>query len=279
MQVEIIDISYTDGGKPCSFSPNNLQLKIGDTVVVDTARGNELGHVCSNVKVVENYQYADQLKKVLRLATEKDLQIKAENLLKEKQIKQKTEELALKLNLDMKVTSAELNLERTKVVINFTSDNRVDFRELVKELASTFKIRIELKQIGSRIETQLIGGLGPCGRQICCNLFLKEFEHSTIKMAKNQGISLNPTKINGLCGRLKCCLAYENSHYLETIEKMPKVGSVVETKRGKGQVVYNNLLNSTVQVKFCLGEDSFEIEEYELNEIKFKKVDKEDDVK
>ena len=139
---------------------------------------------------------------------------------------------------------------------------------MVKELAAIFKLRIELKQIGSRVETQLLGGLGPCGRNVCCNLFLKDFDHATIKMAKNRGLSLNPTKISGLCGRLMCCLAYENEHYSETLKLMPKVNSFVMTKQGKGQVVYNDLLRRLVQVKFENGEDNFEIKEFQLADIK-----------
>lgn len=276
MQIAKVDISYTEGGKVYSFSPNGLELKVGDVVVVDTVRGNELGYVCSEIQYLDEYEYADQLKNVLRIATEKDKKQKTENIEKEKEIKQKTEELAKKLNLDMKITNAELNLDRTKVVINFTSDNRVDFRELVKQLAIIFKTRIELKQIGSRIETQLLGGLGPCGRAVCCNTFLKDFDHSTIKMAKNQGLSLNPSNISGLCGRLMCCLSYENNHYAETIKLMPKVGSVVETKEGKGKVVYNNLLKRIVEVKFDLGDDNFEVKQFPLSEIKFLDNNKKD---
>ncbi len=273
MQIAKVDISYVEGGKVYSFSPNNLNLKIGDIVVVDTVRGNELGYVCSEIELVENYEYADQLKNVIRIATEKDKQMKKENIEREKEIKLKTQQVVERLQLDMKITNSELNLDRTKVVINFTSENRVDFRELVKELANMFKIRIELKQIGSRIETQLIGGLGPCGMQICCNRFLKDFEHSTIKMAKNQGLSLNPSKISGLCGRLMCCLSYENDSYNELLKIMPKVGTVVETPKGKGQVVYNNLLKKMVQVKFVFNDDNFEIQEFPLEQIK--KINKE----
>lgn len=267
MQIAKVDISYQEGGKVYTFSPNGLDLKVGDVVVVDTIRGNELGYVSSPIQYVDELELVDSLKNVLRIATAKDIQTKKENIQKEKEIKQRTEEYVEQLKLDMKVTNAELNLDRTKVVINFTSDNRVDFRELVKSLANEFKLRIELKQIGSRIETQLLGGLGPCGRAVCCNSFLKDFEHSTIKMAKNQGLSLNPTKISGLCGRLMCCLAYENDHYVETLKLMPKVNSFVKTPDGKGQVVYNNLLKKLVQVKFTKGEDSFEIKEYELKNI------------
>lgn len=267
MQIAKVDISYQEGGKVYTFSPNGLELKVGDVVVVDTIRGNELGYVSSPIQYVDEMELVDSLKNVLRIATAKDIKTKKENIEKEKEIKERTEEYVEQLKLDMKVTNAELNLDRTKVVINFTSDNRVDFRELVKNLANEFKLRIELKQIGSRIETQLLGGLGPCGRAVCCNSFLKDFEHSTIKMAKNQGLSLNPTKISGLCGRLMCCLAYENDHYVETLKIMPKVNSFVKTPDGKGQVVYNNLLKKLVQVKFTKGEGEFEIKEFELKDI------------
>ena len=267
MQIAKVDISYQEGVKVYTFSPNGLDLKVGDIVVVDTIRGNELGYVSAPIQYVDEVELVDSLKNVLRIATPKDIQTKKENIEKEKEIKQRTEEYVEQLKLDMKVTNAELNLDRTKVVINFTSDNRVDFRELVKTLANEFKLRIELKQIGSRIETQLLGGLGPCGRAVWCNSFLKDFVHSTIKMAKNQGLSLNPTKISGLCGRLMCCLAYENDHYVETLKIMPKVNSFVKTPDGKGQVVYNNLLKKLVQVKFTKGEGEFEIKEYELKDI------------
>lgn len=273
MQIAKVEIRYEDEGKTYTFSPNGLDLKLNDAVVVDTVRGSELGYVSSEITYIDENELKDKLKNVLRLATEKDIAQKKENLEKQKEIKAKTEFLADKLKLDMKIVSAELNLERSKVIINFTSDDRVDFRELVKELANCFKIRIELRQIGSRNETQLLGGIGPCGRQVCCNLFLKDFEHSTIKMAKNQGLSLNPINISGLCGRLMCCLSYENDGYVELLKQMPKVNSIVETPDGKGQVVYNNLLKKKVQVKFIKG-DTTELKEYEVGQIKFEKNDK-----
>ena len=272
MQIKKVEISYTQGGKVYSFSPNNLDLHVGDVVVVDTSRGEELGFVTSEIQTVEDYEYADQLKNVLRFATLKDKQQKQDNVEKEKEIKEKTEELAQKLELDMKITTAELNLDRSKVVISFTSDNRVDFRELVKELASLFKTRIELRQIGSRVETQVLGGLGPCGRAVCCNTFLQDFDHATIKMAKNQGLSLNPTKINGLCGRLMCCLAYENNHYAETLKIMPKLNSEVETPNGKGKVIYNDLLKKRCSVKFEDG-DTSEVKDFAVEELSWKKED------
>lgn len=273
MQIAKVEIKYEEDGKSYSFSPNGLKLKVNDVVVVDTIRGTELGYVCSEITYVDELELTDKLKNVLRIATQKDIAQKKENFEKQKEIKEKTEQLAIKLNLNMKIVSAEMNLDRSKVIISFTSDDRVDFRELVKELASCFKIRIELRQIGSRNETQILGGLGPCGRQVCCNLFLKDFEHSTIKMAKNQGLSLNPASISGLCGRLMCCLAYENEGYVELLKQMPKVNSFVETPDGKGQVVYNNLLKKRVQVKFTKG-DITELKEYEVGQIKFEKNDK-----
>ncbi len=269
MQVEKVEISYTQGGKVYSFSPNGLKLHVGDVVVVDTSRGNELGYVHSEIQLVDGYEYADQLKNVLRIATPGDIKQKEENKQKEIEIKDKTEEIAKRLNLDMKITAAELNLDRSKVVISFTSDNRVDFRELVKELATTFKTRIELRQIGSRVETQVLGGLGPCGRPVCCNTFLQDFDHATIKMAKNQGLSLNPTKISGLCGRLMCCLSYENNHYAETLKVMPKVNKMVETPDGTGKVIYNDLLKRRVTVKFDNGDVS-DVKEYDVEQLKWK---------
>lgn len=266
MRIDKVDVSYEPNGKIYSFLANGMALKKGDKIVVDTARGLELAYVVTDVEYVENYPHEDQLKKVVRMATDDDIKQKQKNVEKEKEIKKTAESLSQSLGLDMKITNAELSLDQSKVVINFTSDNRVDFRELVKKLASIYRCRIELHQIGQRVETQLLGGLGPCGREVCCSRFLKDFDHATIKMAKNQGLSLNPTKISGLCGRLMCCLAYENEHYAEIAKKMPKINSEVKTKDGVGKVVYNNLLKQTVDVKFEKG-DSFEIVNYALDEI------------
>ena len=270
MQIDKVDVSYCAGGKTYSFLANNLPLKKGDAVVVDTSRGSELAYVVKDVEYLENYEYESQLKKVLRLATKEDIEQKQKNLIREKEIQKIAEKFSKELKLDLKITNAELSLDQSKVVINFTSSERVDFRELVKKLAATLKCRIELHQIGQRVETQLLGGLGPCGREVCCSRFLKDFDHATIKMAKNQGLSLNPTKISGLCGRLMCCLAYENDHYSQITEKMPKINSIVTTKDGEGKVVYNNLLKQTVDVKFEHG-DNFEIINYKLEEITFSK--------
>ena len=272
MQIKKIDVSFSSGGRVYSFSPNGLNLCVGDKVIVETVRGNELATLCSDEVLVEETELVEPLKNVVRIATEKDIQTKKENDEKQIEIKSKTEELVQKHNLDMKIVTCELSLDRSKLVISFTSDDRVDFRELVKELASVFKTRIELRQIGNRDEAKAIGGLGPCGRQCCCNLFLNDFEHSTIKMAKVQGLSLNPTKISGLCGKLMCCLAYENQHYSETSKLMPKVGSIVQTPNGSGVVMYNNLLKKLVEVKHMQENGTFDIKAYPLDEIKTKET-------
>lgn len=273
MQIEKVDICYTKGGKMYSFSPNGLKLKVGDMVIVDTVHGEEFGYVSGNIETYTNENKANELKNVVRLANSEDIKRKEENLEKEKEITSLAQTLANNLGLDMKITSSELLFDRTKVIINFTSDDRVDFRELVKQLAGKLRMRIELRQIGVREEVQIMGGLGPCGRRVCCNLFLKDFEHSSIKMAKNQGLSLSPTNISGLCGKLKCCLAYENDAYVEILKQMPKIGSVVTTPDGKGTAMYNNLLKKIVTVKFTKG-DTTEMKEYELDKIKFEKNEK-----
>lgn len=270
MQVKVIDINLGKSPKNYSFNPNDLNINLGDKVIVETVKGTEFATANSAIYEVDDSTLPEKFAPVLRIATENDKKIKTENTKKEKEILNKTEELVKKYKLEMKITSVEMAFDKSKVMIFFTSDNRVDFRELVKELANIFKTRIELRQIGSRDEVKQVGGLGPCGRVCCCNSFLNEFAHSSIKMAKSQGLSLNPTKISGLCGRLMCCLSYENEHYNETIKKMPKVGSFVETPNGKGVVVFNNILKEIVQVKHMNG-DTFEVKDYALKEVVFPK--------
>ncbi len=174
-----------------------------------------------------------------------------------------------KYNLEMRISTVSMSLCATKVLICFTSSSRVDFRNLVKEIANFARMRVELKQIGDRDEAKQIGGLGPCGNVCCCKRFLNDFTHSSIKMAKNQNLSLNPSKISGLCGRLMCCFAYENDHYVESAKMMPKIGTSVKTPNGNGVVVYNNLLKHIVSVKHKNSDETFSIEEYELDKIKF----------
>ena len=267
MQIKEVGINFEGQPKIYSFNPAGLNLKLGDYVVVDTARGLELGKVATPIKEEEVKEGNEPLKKVIRFATEEDIKAKGNNVLEAKKDKTRIIEIVNDFKLDMKIVSVELTLDKSKMLINFTSENRVDFRELVKTLASEFKTRIELRQIGTRDEVKILGGLGPCGRPCCCTKNTGDFEHVSIKMAKNQGLSLNPSNISGLCGRLMCCLSYENKHYAEALKLMPKVGSEVKTPDGVGTVLYNNLLKRTVEVKF---ED--DKKEYAVSELEFNKI-------
>ena len=267
MQIKEVGINFEGQPKIYSFNPAGLNLKLGDYVVVDTARGLELGKVATPIKEEEVKEGNEPLKKVIRLATEEDIKAKGNNVLEAKKDKTKIIEIVNNFKLDMKIVSVELTLDKSKMLINFTSDNRVDFRELVKTLASEFKTRIELRQIGPRDEVKILGGLGPCGRPCCCTKNTGDFEHVSIKMAKNQGLSLNPSNISGLCGRLMCCLSYENKHYAEALKLMPKVGSEVKTPDGVGTVLYNNLLKRTVEVKFEDDKKEYAVIELEFNKI------------
>lgn len=269
MQIKEVKVKLRDEDKEYSFDCSNVFIRMGDKVVVDTALGEAVGVIVSKVSFLESEQ---PIKKILRIATSDDL-VRNEDLGKrEKEIKNACTIYANELNLDMRISKVTLVLDGTKAVISYTSVDRVDFRELVKKLAFDFKIKIEMKQIDARGETKIIGGLGPCGRECCCSLFLSEVEHSSIKMAKIQGLSLNPTNTSGLCGKLKCCIAYENDHYAETFSKMPKVGTMVDTPDGKGTVIYNNLLREIVSVKFVNDDGVQKICEYALDKIKSKGI-------
>lgn len=268
MRINEVKVSFLNSNKKYSFCDNNVNTNINDLVVVETVNGLELAKVVTKINTIDLPNDLE-IKNVVQKATDEDIAKYEKNKLTSKQVKKKVQSLANEANLDMKVISVEINLNSNKYLINFISENRVDFRELVKNIAALYKVKIELRQVGSRDETKIIGGLGPCGRPCCCKLFLEEFEHSTIKMAKVQGLSLNPTKISGLCGRLMCCLAYENEHYSETFKDMPRINSEVITKDGKGLAIYNNILNKTVSVKFGNKENNNEeIREYPLSELK-----------
>ncbi len=271
MQAEIVGVRFSDGGKIYDFAPNGLRLNIGDKVIVETQRGLDYGVVATSQKTVDREEMSEPLKDVVRLATNQDLkQVEKLKILNKKYLEQ-TKKLAASLGLDMKVVNCDTSFDEQKININFTSENRVDFRELVKELGGMFKARIELRQIGARDEVKVVGGLGPCGKICCCKEFLEEFEHVSIKMPKVQGLSLNPTKISGLCGRLMCCLGYENAHYSETFKLMPRINSEVVTPDGKGTVVYNNLLKRLVQVRIGAKDDpTSQILEYPLDKITIK---------
>lgn len=245
---EVIGVRFKDVGKVYFFDPNGEKLKKYDKVIVETARGIECGEVASENHEVEDERIVHPLKKLIRIATEKDLKTLVENKEKEKKAFDICLEKIEKHKLDMKLVEVEYTFDNSKILFYFTSDGRVDFRELVKDLASVFRTRIELRQIGVRDESKMIGGLGMCGRSLCCSSFLGDFQPVSIKMAKEQGLSLNPTKISGTCGRLMCCLKYEQESYEYLLKITPKVGAIVDTDEGRGTVTDVNLLRGKVKV-------------------------------
>ena len=261
--MQIVGIKFVSQPKIYSFDAEELELNIGDKVVVETVRGLELGTVMTIEKENMLLETNEPIKPVLRKATKEDILSHEKNLNNMPAIKIKVKEIVKARELDMKIVSVESTLDNSKLIINFTADNRVDFRELVKDLAGEFKTRIELRQIGSRDEVKIVGGMGACGRPCCCTKNTGDFEHVSIKMAKTQNLSLNPNSINGLCGRLMCCLAYENEHYEEATKMAHKIGSQVKTPDGVGEVMYNDLLKRTTSVK--LGD---EIKDYKMTDIK-----------
>ncbi len=245
---EVIGVRFKDVGKVYFFDPDGKQLKKFDKVIVETARGIECGEVAAENREVEEDKIVHPLKKLIRIATKEDLETVARNKEKEKKAFDICLEKIEKHGLDMKLVEVEYTFDNSKILFYFTSDGRVDFRELVKDLAGVFRTRIELRQIGVRDESKMIGGLGMCGRPLCCSSFLGDFQPVSIKMAKEQGLSLNPTKISGTCGRLMCCLKYEQEAYEHLLRVTPKVGAIVETKEGRGTVVETNLLKGIVKV-------------------------------
>lgn len=266
---KVIGVRFKEGGKIFTFMPTIENLEKGAKVVVETARGKEVGFVATDVYDEAEEKLVLPLAPILRVATEKDLSKMDELNKKRPKVISETTKLVNKYNLDMKIVDANFTLDGQKVIIDFVCEDRVDFRDLVKELAGVLKLRIELRQIGIRDQAKVVGGIGECGRECCCKKYLNDFDKVSIKMAKTQGLSLNTSKISGICGRLMCCLAYENDYYSEISAKMPKLNSKVITKDGEGIAVYNNLLKQTVSVKF-VNDDSVKIEEYPLKEIKLK---------
>jgi cell fate regulator YaaT (PSP1 superfamily) len=263
-----IGIKFKPVGKIYYFECKDA-LQDGEGVIVETGRGIEYGEVVMQNKPFEVVEGDDQApKQFLRKATEKDYSILEKNSEKAYEFGLQARKLIKKLNLEMKLIDSELMFDESKVIFTFTADGRVDFRELVKELANKLKLRIELKQVGARDEAKIIGGLGPCGRPVCCANHMREFNKVSIKMAKTQGLALNPTKINGLCNRLMCCLSYEEDYYSETAKEMPKVGKRVSTPDGEGVVIYNNLLKKLVTVRFTTEDGVMSQEEYASDEVK-----------
>lgn len=247
---EIVGIKFKDGGKVYYFDPAGNKLELGSKAVVETARGVELGEVAIANKMTADENVVSPLKPVLRVATEQDIKRAEDNEKKEKEAFKVCQEKIEKHNLDMKLVEVEYTFDQNKILFYFTADGRVDFRDLVKDLASVFRTRIELRQIGVRDEAKMLGGLGICGRKLCCASHLGGFEPVSIKMAKEQSLSLNPTKISGTCSRLMCCLKYEQEAYEDLLKNTPNVGSLVSTKDGKGRVVEVNLLRGMLKVHY-----------------------------
>lgn len=246
--IETIGIRFKEGGKIYDFDADGMKFEKGDYAMVETVRGIECGLVAKANHGVNEDNITKPLKKVIRVATESDIKTLEENKAKEKDAFGICEKKIEAHGLEMNLVDVEYTFDRSKLLFYFTADGRVDFRELVKDLASTFKTRIELRQIGVRDESRMIGGFGICGRPFCCNTFLSDFQPVSIKMAKEQGLSLNPTKISGTCGRLMCCLKYEQDTYEHLLRVTPKVGAIVDTPDGKGRVIENNLITGMLKV-------------------------------
>ena len=246
---EIVGIKFKDVGKVYYFGPNGMTFQKGDKAIVETARGLECGEVATENSDVPDESIVAPLKPVIRHATKEDLATVEQNREKEKKAFQICEEKISRHGLDMKLVDVEYTFDSSKILFYFTADGRVDFRELVKDLAGVFRTRIELRQIGVRDGAKKLGGFGICGRPFCCNTFLGEFQPVSIKMAKEQGMSLNPVKISGTCGRLMCCLKYEQDTYEHLLRHTPKVGAIVETVEGRGTVIENNLITGMLKVR------------------------------
>ncbi len=245
---EVVSVRFKDVGKNYHFDPQGKEYNCQDKVIVETARGIECGTITIANRVIDDEEITAPLKPVLRLADEKDLKTVEENKIKEKEAFDICSKKIAFHNLEMKLVDVEYTFDRNKILFYFTADGRVDFRELVKDLAGVFRTRIELRQIGVRDESKKVGGLGVCGRPFCCNTFLGDFQPVSIKMAKEQSLSLSPVKISGTCGRLMCCLKYEQEAYEHLLRVTPKCGAIVETVEGKGTVVDNNLLTGMLKV-------------------------------
>lgn len=277
--VKVVGIRFRNAGKIYYFGPGNLDLKKGMHAIVETARGVEMGTVMTDPKEVSEEEVVQPLKPVTRIATEADLKTAEKNKEKEKEAYRICLEKIAKHNLDMKLVEAEYTFDNNKLLFYFTADGRIDFRELVKDLAAVFRTRIELRQIGVRDETKIMGGYGICGRQLCCHTFLSEFAPVSIKMAKEQNLSLNPTKISGVCGRLMCCLKNEEDTYEYLNSRLPNVGDNVTTDDGfKGEVSSVNVLRQLVKVLIEVNDEK-EMREYHVNQLKFKPRRRKENVK
>ncbi len=270
MQIEVVGVKFKNSNHIYSFSPNGLELNVGDHVIVETEKGQDLGTVIKAKEAIDPSTLSSPLKNVLKKASKEVVEKAQKYDAEAAKLYPIVKKLVKETGLEMKIVQVEASFDNSRYIISFSAENRVDFRDLVKKLAETLKKRVELRQIGSRDEVRMLGGFGPCGKICCCVQNMGEFDHVSMKMAKNQNLSLNPNSISGLCGKLMCCIAYENPTYQESIRLMPKVGSQVSTKDGKGTVVFNDLLERRVDVKFQKVDD-FEVKTYELADVKFKK--------
>ena len=278
--VKVIGVRFRQAGKIYYFSPGKLKIRTGDHVIVETARGVEFGSVVTGPREVEEERISQPLKSVIRIANRDDYRREEKNREKEKEAFSICQEKIRKHGLEMKLIDAEYTFDNNKVLFYFTADGRIDFRELVKDLASVFRTRIELRQIGVRDETKIRGGLGICGRELCCHTYLTEFAPVSIKMAKEQNLSLNPSKISGVCGRLMCCLTNEEQTYEELNSRLPVVGDTVTTpEKLKGDVQSVNVLRQLVKVVVTLDNDEKEVREYRAAELRFKPRRKKKDMK
>ena len=275
--IRVISVKFRDGGKSYFFDPGELEINEGDGVIVETARGIEFADVVSPVQEIDEGRVVAPLKGVIRVATDYDRELRDTNRAKEKDAFDTCVRKIAEHGLDMKLVDVEYSYNGSKVMFYFTADGRVDFRELVKDLAGVFRTRIELRQIGVRDEAKKCGGLGACGRPICCNTFLSGFIPVSIKMAKCQNLSLSPTKISGICGRLMCCLKYEQDCYETMQRKMPAVGSECTTPDGVGIVLENNVISETTRVKVTLSDGTYDIKTYPFVNLKYKTKNKEDE--
>ena len=273
--VSIIGVRFKKAGKIYFFDPDGKQVQQGEHVIVDTAMGMEYGEVAIANRQLPQEKIVAPLKKIIRVATKKDQRQNEENKRQEKEAFKVCEQKIKEHGLDMKLMDVEFKFDKSKILFFFTAEGRIDFRELVRDLAAVYKTRIELRQVGVRDEVKRIGGNGVCGRELCCCSFLGNFETVSIKMAKEQNVSLNPSKISGNCGRLMCCLQYEQNVYEDKLKKLPKVGAIVKTEDGQGEVCGIETLKEIVKVKFKDGDETF-FKKYNAKDIKIiKNVEKE----
>ncbi|MBE7047818.1 MAG: stage 0 sporulation protein [Ruminococcaceae bacterium] len=263
--MKVIGVRFKSVGKIYYFDPDGKSFALGDGVIVETARGTEYGQIAMTEREIDEEQFSIPIKKIVRPATEADQKTIEENKEKEREAHKICLEKIRSNQLEMNLIDVEYTFDRSKILFYFTADGRVDFRQLVKDLASVFRTRIELRQIGVRDEAKMRGGLGICGRPLCCSLFLGDFEPVSIKMAKEQSLSLNPTKISGTCGRLMCCLKYEQDAYEALLQETPNIGAIVDTPTGRGVVTSTNLLKGLAQVKMN-GTDTT-VNEYKVSEL------------